>query len=134
MSDEKAVQPPPKYEKIIDDDVESNTRYRDIIHVDDSRTGILYPEALAGVVGVRATNIDAGAEIFVPIHGGEDSKVIAMREILARRCPMKIQIPISVINGRHRFEEWSVNDMLFFPNTKKILETIERYLPNGNMN
>jgi hypothetical protein len=112
-------------------DSNDDVRFRDIIHPDDSRTCILYPEALAGVVGIRATNIDSGSEIFVPIKGGEDSKVIALMEVIARRCPIKVQIPISSINGRHRYEEWSVNDMLIPPNTKKLLETCARYLPSG---
>jgi DNA-directed RNA polymerase subunit K/omega len=126
MSD---ITAPPRsgYSRKTDDDV----RYREIIHPDDTRTGILYPEALAGVVGIRATNIDEGAEIFVKIKGGEDSKVIALMEIIERRCPMKVQIPISVINDHHRFEEWSVNDMLIPPNTAKLLETFARYLPKG---
>lgn len=116
-------------EKLVNSD--DDIRFRDIIHPDDSKTCILYPEALAGVVGIRATNIDEGSEIFVPIKGGEDSKVIAMMEIIARRCPIKVQIPMSSINGRHRYEEWSVNDMLIPDNTKKLLETFARYLPHG---
>lgn len=119
------------YTRSFRDKANDDIRLREIIHINDTRTGILYPEAIAGIVGIRATNIDKGGEIFVKIKGGEDSKVIALMEIMARRCPLKVQIPISVINGHYRYEEWSVNDMLIPPNVAKLLETIARHLPRG---
>jgi len=118
-------------EEPVDTHGEEDIRFREIIHPDDSRSEILYKEALAGVIGIRATNIDEGSEIFVPINDGEDSIVIALREVIARRSPIKVLIPISHSGNKYRYEQWSVNDMTHMPNISKILETLERHLPRG---
>lgn len=110
---------------------EPNVRFIDIVDPSDRKCAVMYPEIIAGIVGVRATNIDSGSPAFVKVHNGEDSKIIALREILERKCPIKVRIPLSNINGKFRYEEWSANDMLIPPNTSKLLETLSRYLPHA---
>jgi hypothetical protein len=108
-----------------------DVRFRDIIHPDDHRCDMLYPEALTLIVGVRATCIEKGAQCFTSFIPGEDPLIIALREIIDRKCPMSLVIPISVIGTTHRYEIHDVNDLILPLNLAALIRTSARYLPNG---
>ena len=105
-------------------------RFRRIVHPEDRVTGMLYPEMIAQIVGIRATNIDAGDTPYVPIEKGEDSIITAYNEIIQKECPLKVYIPVPACNGGYLYEEWAVNDMVSMQQGN-ILEIIKRYLPRG---
>jgi hypothetical protein len=108
-----------------------DVRYRDIIHPDDCKCDMLYPEALALVVGVRATCIENGAQCFTSFAPGEDPLIIALREVADNKCPLSLLIPISVIGDHHRYELHSVNDLIKQTNLRPLIKIAARYLPNG---
>lgn len=61
------------------------------------------------LVGIRAKHISNGAMCLVPTKPGDTADKIAIREIMAKKCPLKLHIPCGI--GGNIFEEWHANEM-----------------------
>lgn len=68
---------------------------------------ILSLNEVARVVGVRATQINNGSDVFIDTKGMRNIEHMAIHEILQKKCPLKVRRFIS----ENIAEEWSVNEM-----------------------
>ncbi|KAK4538602.1 hypothetical protein CDCA_CDCA19G4627 [Cyanidium caldarium] len=62
----------------------------------------------ARVLGTRALQISMGAPVLVDLEGESDPLQIAMKELRAKRIPLKIRRHLP--NGA--YEDWSVNELI----------------------
>ena len=99
---------------IVRDDVDSsNPEYHRKINITPPNmritSEIMTLFEFSEVIGIRATQIEKGSPVFVDLTGLTDPRDMATKELLQRRCPLKI---VRKINA-HEQEEWSCNEMGF---------------------
>lgn len=90
-----------------EDDSDVYKRYETVVHPDERITSdILSLPELTEVIGTRITHIANGAPIYVEVGDLTDEREIAMKEIMEKKCPLKIRRRVG-----DTFEERSVNEM-----------------------
>ncbi len=94
-----------------------------VIVAPDERTtdNVLRRTEAAQVLAMRAQEISQFATSFVDHVGLHDPVAIAFKELLARRCPLKVRRAVGVGPAQEQlYEEWRVNEMTLPPLTPPV--------------
>lgn len=80
-----------------------------IVNPEDRKTSMTLTLAeCTKLIGIRATHIDRGGPAFVDVGNMTDSRMIALKELYSRRCPLILRRMITPA----LYEEWLVREML----------------------
>lgn len=101
----------------------SNRSGAAVIVAPEERTtdNVLRRTEAAQVLAMRAQEIAQYATSFVDHAGLHDPVAIAFKELLARRCPLKVRRAVGVGPAQEQlYEEWRVNEMTLPPLTPPV--------------